>query len=292
MLLPIFIIGCARSGTSILGEFFENNSQCEYFFDEDVWVPNFDNPIKKTRSKIIRNTKISANKPLRQILQKISSSLGRSNNEEENERLIEKDVTDIFSKQVKKFLSSLSKERLVIHGPKHSLRIPFIKKLFPNSKFLHIIRDGRDVTCSLKRGMEDSLWVYHKPPGWKKYQSKSVIEKCAWLWNETINIIYSDKQNLPTEDYFEIRYGELVQNPEKTMKAVFEFFGIPFEKNQEELCKKVQDEMSDSYHSKVSEKWTVKNHKKRIGRYKENLSAQELESVEAILGQNNSKLNY
>jgi len=47
MLSPLFIIGCARSGTSILGEFFENNSQCKYYFDEDIWDSSFTNPIKK-----------------------------------------------------------------------------------------------------------------------------------------------------------------------------------------------------------------------------------------------------
>jgi len=37
--------------------------------------------------------------------------------------------------------------------------------------------------------------------------------------------------------------------------------------------------MDNSYHSKISGKWTVKNHKKRIGRYKENLNEKELELV-------------
>jgi len=291
MLPPIFIIGCARSGTSILGEFFENNSQCQYYFDEDIWDPNFNNLIKKTRTSLIRGTKFSANKPMRKLIQKVSNSFS-SNNEDKNQSLTEDDVTNEVIIQTEKAISALSKDRFVIHGPKHSIQIKFIKKLFPDAKFLHIIRDGRDVTCSLKRGMEDNLWVHHKPPGWKKFQNKPTLKKCAWLWNETINIINKDSNQIPSEDFLEIKYEDLVNEPEKTMRHVFEKFGIPYEKHQKELSKKVQDNLENSYHSKVSAKWTVKNHKKRIGRYKENLNEQELKQVESILGTNNKKFGY
>ena len=43
---PIFIIGCVKSQTSILGNFFENNSQCKYFFEDDIWNSAYRNKIK------------------------------------------------------------------------------------------------------------------------------------------------------------------------------------------------------------------------------------------------------
>ena len=289
---PIIIIGCARSGTSILGEFFENNSECQYYYDEDLWDPKFNNLIKKTKKNLIRGTNLSANKSFRQIFQKLSNTVQPSQNTNENQQLTAEDVSNENIEQIKKIIKTMTKKRLIIHGPKHSFRISFIKKLFPDAKFLHIVRDGRDVTCSLKRGMEDDLWSHHKPPCWQNFKNKPILEKCAWLWNETINIINKDKKIVPKNDFLEIKYEDLVREPEKTMRNVFEQFDIPFEKHQKELSEKVQDNMQDSYHSKVSEKWTVKNHKKRVGRFRENLNNDELDLVESILGQNNKKYGY
>lgn len=41
---------------------------------------------------------------------------------------------------------------LVEKNPRHTLRIPFLKAIFPDAKIIHIVRDGRDVTCSLVPG--------------------------------------------------------------------------------------------------------------------------------------------
>jgi len=121
---------------------------------------------------------------------------------------------------------------------------------------------------------------------------KPVHEKCAWLWNTTIEIINKDKQLIPSGNYFQVHYENLIKDPTKVMASLYNQLGIPFENPQIELCKKVQNEMDGSYHSKVSEKWTVQNHSKRIGRYKENLNPKELEQVNQILGKLNSQLNY
>ena len=48
--------------------------------------------------------------------------------------------------------------------------------------------------------------------------------------------------------------------------------------------------MSGSY--QAGDRWTIFNHSVRIGRYKENLSEDELKSVEEILVKNNKKYGY
>jgi len=197
---PIFIIGCPRSGTTIIGKFFEYNSKTYFFNEVNIWEENETLKIKLWQSirKII---------PATMFIRKIhwyTTQLLRSiriMEEETSHRLTENDLTEEMIEQVKYILKrDLSSEKtLVIKSAVNSLRIPFIKKLFPQARFIHIIRDGRDVTCSLAKGNEGRAWMYLKPPNWQELQKKTKgFERGAWIWNTVVNYIREDskKSNL------------------------------------------------------------------------------------------------
>lgn len=304
MLESIFIIGCARSGTTILGEFFENNSICKYFHEIDVWDKNsiitdknyFHQSLikfkKSIRGGLPRNNELM--KLARLILFKTNNFFQTIHlmKIDKGHRLTEDDVTDEIIEQVKIFNRSLEGKHLVVKNPRNSLRIGFIKKIFPTAKFVHIVRDGRDVTCSLMGNHYHGYWAHMKPPRWKEWQKKHPKgpTKYAWQWNATIDIINSDKKKIPKNDFIEIRYEDLIQNPEKTIRFVFESLKIPIEETQLNLCKQVSNKMDGTY--QTSDRWTVFNHSKRIGRFKENLTPEELKKVESIIGKNNLSYNY
>jgi len=291
---PIFIAGVARSGTTILGKFFENNSQCKYFFEDDIWRNDFNSFYYRSYTRIIRNSKFLANPTLRSYHQKLFTFLRKILSKPDlGHRLTESDVTPEMFDNVKKILAEIDKKRIVIKNPRNSLRIPFIKKLFPDAKFLHIVRDGRDATCSLIIKKDSDYWFHVKPPEWQKIQKKYPKGplKYAWQWNETINFIRQDMALLNPEDFVEIKYEDLVASSKKVMKEVFEKFGIPFEKPQEDLCEKVTDKVIRENLPTVSSKWT-KDHPKRIKRYQEDLSKDEIMRVEEILGKNNKLYGY
>lgn len=51
----------------------------------------------------------------------------------------------------------------------HSLRVPYVHEIFPQANFIHIVRDGRDVSVSLKN--------YRKNPiDWDYYLSSRLLE--------------------------------------------------------------------------------------------------------------------
>lgn len=216
--------------------------------------------------------------------------------EEKSHRLTENDLTEEMIDQVKYILKrDITPEKtLVVKNAISSLRIPFVKKLFPHVRFIHVIRDGRDVACSLVKGNEGKVWMHAKPPGWKDIQKKTTVpERGAWIWNTIINTIKEDGKKFPSENFYEIRYENFVTNPEKTMRTLFNRLGLPFEEPQKQLCQKVSNQQKKEYLTNTySDDWASYDHSVRIGRYKQNLSREMLRKVESVLGKTNSELGY
>jgi len=166
--------------------------------------------------------------------------------------------------------------------------------LFPHARFIHVIRDGRDVACSLAKGNEGRVWMHTKPPGWKDLQKKTVgPERGAWIWNTIINTIKEDVKKIPSENFYEIRYENFVTNTEKTMELLFNRLDLPFEESQKQLCQKVSNRQKKEYLTKTySDDWATYDHSVRIGRYRENLTPEMLSRINSILEKTNSELGY
>jgi len=60
-------------------------------------------------------------------------------------------IKGILQKEHRLFLKKTRKKVLVEKMPSHAFNIGYILKIFPEAKFIHIIRDGRDVTLSIKK---------------------------------------------------------------------------------------------------------------------------------------------
>jgi hypothetical protein len=92
-----------------------------------------------------------------------------------------------------------------------------IFRYFPNARFIHAIRDGRDAVCSIRT---------HPPSFGNIYQSLNPWEKCVDLWLEWV------KKGLHWRDdprYYEVRYEDLAANPRDTIGKLLEWLGEPWE---------------------------------------------------------------
>jgi len=94
--------------------------------------------------------------------------------------------------------------------PMHVLHLPLLKAQFPEAKFLHIIRDGRDAAASFNR-----RWNYRP-------------EMTVYRWRNALRTARVSGLSLPDDCYFELRYEELVREPEHSLRQVCEFIGETF----------------------------------------------------------------
>jgi Sulfotransferase family len=99
--------------------------------------------------------------------------------------------------------------------PKYVAQIPLLAELFPEACFIHVIRDGRDVALSL---ME------------QEWGSGNVSE-AAIFWKKRAGIGRKAGLLLGPERYVEVRYEELVDDPERTVRSLCAFIDLGYERD-------------------------------------------------------------
>jgi hypothetical protein len=96
--------------------------------------------------------------------------------------------------------------------PHYCMELDTIRKVLPEARFIHIIRDGRAASLSLKR-------MPFSPGG--------DIETLAAYWRTFVLEAQKAGKNCP--DYIEVRYEDLVLHTAETLKQVCRFIELDYE---------------------------------------------------------------
>lgn len=146
----------------------------------------------------------------------------------------------------------------------NSLRVPFVTRVFPEARYVHLVRDGRAVAESTRRVWHEkpargyllaklryfplrdvryALWYLRnrwraraadghamiwgpRYPGIEQdLRSLDLLEVCARQWAECNERARAGLRQLPVGQVFELRYEELVDGDDR-LAALCEFAGI------------------------------------------------------------------
>lgn len=199
---PIFVVGCSRSGTTIFMEYFRDHPDlCDWSEAAQVMELDFYNP---------------------QI----------------DHEKVEADATEFEAFRIQ-FLFGLKtrllgRKRFTNKHPENSFRMRFIKTIFPDAMFLHVIRDGRAVASSnYVRTHKDRFRTgfpfgqFPKPPNWRSLMSLPLADQFAHQWIESVRCIrnVSGKYLRPGQ-YMEVQYEEFCGDPIAVLARIDEFFGL------------------------------------------------------------------
>lgn len=114
----------------------------------------------------------------------------------------------------------------------NNLRVALLHKIFPDARFVVLIRDGRAVADSLSRvdwWDRSFVWWYGDTPAVWRAQGGDPWEICARNWVEEVNVIEDGLRTVPDEHVLRIRYEDLVANPTDVFGRVADFVGFPDE---------------------------------------------------------------
>jgi hypothetical protein len=106
--------------------------------------------------------------------------------------------------------------------PSYVRRIPTLHALWPGARFVHLIRDGRDVALSTLAREKSKLRAFRT---WHEHPLATVA---VW-WDSRVRLGREDGSAIGPGLYHEIRYESLVASPAEECARLCDFLRIPYE---------------------------------------------------------------
>lgn len=135
-------------------------------------------------------------------------------------------------------------------------RIGYLKEIFPDARFIHVVRDGRAVVNSVLAAPYFEGWS--GPHNWTRgamderqrevweRSGESFVVLAGIGWQNRMRAFSNAKNDLSSEEYHEIRYEQLCENPSAALADSLEFAGASREKTEAFLKIAVQRSIGSS----------------------------------------------
>jgi len=204
---PLFIVGLSRSGTKLIRDLINNNNF--------VSLPNIESHFLP---KILGDEKISLNNAIEIISKSLFVQRFPKNDFPSIELLegsekIENKIQLVEA--ILKYYGNIDENQKwndnVIWGdktPSYLRHLELLDTCFPESKFIHIIRDPRDRALSVNLTWGKSM------------------ERATELWRSEIQ--KASEWRSKKDHYLEIKYEDLTNDPISVLKSTCDFLGIDF----------------------------------------------------------------
>jgi hypothetical protein len=112
----------------------------------------------------------------------------------------------------------------LLSDPRNTLRVPFLRAVFPEAKFVHLVRDGRDVARALMVDLGGDDWAALKPPGWRELRDGAAgYLRCALAWRETVETTLADLGEL---SHALVRFEDVMESPDEAAERVCSALGL------------------------------------------------------------------
>jgi LPS sulfotransferase NodH len=208
---PIFILGMARSGTTLLNDILSEHKQIAVLSEaNDIWDPtgfpwdaaNHETPPVWVDAQAYTGRWWRDTKPRQQQIRAVFGAYQRL----------------------------LNKAYFINKTPFNTYRLPQLLEIFPEARFIHLVRDGRAVVQSYTRKeyskFQDSPQAFAP---YNVYKADDISRYLADFWQQSLDIVRADDEKLGLSKQgrmIEIKYERLCEDMRGTMDSVCKFIGV------------------------------------------------------------------
>ncbi|MGR8929522.1 MAG: sulfotransferase family protein [Gammaproteobacteria bacterium] len=190
--VPVFLVGSERSGTTLFRLMLDHHPEIAFNLESEYLV-----------SQISSEGVFPNIQEYRTFL--LNDRVFKHSKFKINDRLDYVELAHDFLEQKRKRAGKLFVGATVHH------QFSKLKLIWPNAKYIHILRDGRDVANSVvQMGWAGNPYV------------------AAEIWLEAENEWDILRESLATDAWLEIKYEELTAMPSEQLIRVCEFIGVDF----------------------------------------------------------------
>ena len=247
---PILVIGCPRSGTSVLLQILLRSPELRSIHNEGhiLWEP-YHHPRDRGWN---------------------SDGLGAAD-VGERERAYVHLAVRLFVRD----------RRFVDKTPENCLRIPYLQELFPGASFVFLHRGAADNVNSLIEGwrarprfvkyrlperltglgpLSGDRWSFVLVPGWRELRDSPLEEICARQYVVSNEAALEARDGVAPDRWHDVSYEELVESPVATSRRIFDALGLAFTAEVEEFAAALADNLGPTALSPPRpDKWRDQN---------------------------------
>lgn len=207
---PFFVLGAQRSGTTMLRLMLNNHPR--------LAVPHETVFITQLHRRIHEYGDLAQAENRQALLDEIAKHplVMRGNLIPDKDAVLSQrpeSYAGLIDAIMKSYAGSQGKQRWGDKTPYYTPDIDVLSTIFPGAKFIQVLRDGRDVALS-QRKIE---WC----------SSNSFRLAHDWMWKTMI--CHKVGRALGAERYLELRYEDLVRDPESSLRQICAFLGEDFD---------------------------------------------------------------
>ncbi|MGE0486830.1 MAG: sulfotransferase [Gammaproteobacteria bacterium] len=256
----LFVVGAARSGTTylvdVLGDLFDFGMGPEGHF------------VLQLARRLGRYGDLAEVRNMTRLLEDVraASTLSIIRNEwpaherfdvtldELRARVYEPSFAAVVYATYRCIADHLGKANVASKNPAYTLHLPLLESLFPGrARYVNLVRDGRDVALSSLR----------LPWG------QNTVYACARSWARCIESARTFERAIGGDRFLNVRYEDLVQDPEATLARLEAFLGMP-----------LAAATRDAFIAQARGSDLAAN----FGKWKSAMSARDIERFEAVAG--------